>query len=111
MHRSQAVSFDHLVGSLKERFRDRKAECLRGLEVDDQLELGRLLHGQVSGLGSLEYPVDIADCPAQDVAVVCCIRHQAAGLRYVAPREQAGQPPRQKKSATSRLLTKCAPFL
>jgi len=35
--------FDHLVGSLKERFRDRKAECLRGLEVDNQFELGREL--------------------------------------------------------------------
>src|SRR5713101_555337 len=32
---------DHLVGPLQERRRDRQAEGLRGLEVDDQLELRR----------------------------------------------------------------------
>ena len=36
-------SFDHLVGEQKERFRDREPKCFRGLEVDSQVELGRLL--------------------------------------------------------------------
>jgi hypothetical protein len=40
-----------LVRPLQQRLRDCEAERLRGLEVDDQLELRRLLHGQVAGLG------------------------------------------------------------
>ena len=36
---------DHHIGSGEQRLRNGEAECLRGLEVDYQLELGRLLHG------------------------------------------------------------------
>jgi hypothetical protein len=35
-------SFDHLVDARQERRGDRKAECLGGLKIDHQLELGRL---------------------------------------------------------------------
>jgi hypothetical protein len=34
--------FDHLIRPLEERRRDRQAEGLGGLEIDDQLELGGL---------------------------------------------------------------------
>jgi hypothetical protein len=36
--------FDHLVGLGKQRRGHREAERLGGLEVDHQLELGRLLY-------------------------------------------------------------------
>jgi hypothetical protein len=36
---------DHLIGAQQQRLWDRQAEGLGGLEVDDQLELRRLLHG------------------------------------------------------------------
>lgn len=39
--------FDHLVGPAKQRERNGDAECLRGLHVDDQVDLGRLLDWQI----------------------------------------------------------------
>jgi len=45
--------FDDLVGEVEDRGRDRQAERLGGLQVDDQLEPRRLLNGQVRGLGAL----------------------------------------------------------
>ena len=41
---------DHLVGEREQRWRNCEAECLGRLQVDDQLELRRLLDGQVGGL-------------------------------------------------------------
>jgi hypothetical protein len=40
---SSVALFDHLIRPLKQRLRDRQAEGPGGLEVDHQLELGRLL--------------------------------------------------------------------
>jgi hypothetical protein len=45
---------DHLVRPQQQGLRDRQAQRLGGLEVNDQLELGRLLDGEVGGLGTLE---------------------------------------------------------
>src|SRR5262249_55962599 len=47
-------SFDHLVGARQECLRDRKAECLGGLEIDDQLDLHLLLDRQIGWLFTLE---------------------------------------------------------
>ena len=44
---------DHLVRSYQHIRRNRQADLLRCFQVDDELELLRLLHGEVSGLGSL----------------------------------------------------------
>jgi 7-cyano-7-deazaguanine synthase len=56
-----------LIRPRQHRLRDRETERLGGLEVDDQLELRRLLDGQVAGLGTLEN-LDVistlASCPA-----------------------------------------------
>ena len=44
-HRSKkAPLFDHFVGRRLQRERHSEAECIRGLEVDHQLELRRLQH-------------------------------------------------------------------
>jgi hypothetical protein len=42
--------FDHLISAGEDRGRDREAEGLGGLEIDHQLEGGRLLDRQISGL-------------------------------------------------------------
>ena len=46
--------FDDLIRPQQQRRRDGEAERLGDLEVDDQLELRRLLYGQVGRLCALE---------------------------------------------------------
>ena len=57
--RPRSASFDDLVGAGEEQRRNRQAERFGGLEIDDQLELGRLLHRQIARFGTLEYPSDV----------------------------------------------------
>jgi hypothetical protein len=47
-----AVLLDHLVCPVQHRLRNRQADLLGRLEVYHQLELRRLLHGDISGLGA-----------------------------------------------------------
>jgi hypothetical protein len=47
------VLLDDLVGAGKDRWRHREAERLGRLEIDDQLEGGRLLDRQVSRFGAV----------------------------------------------------------
>ena len=46
-------SASHLIHLQEHRLRNLEPECLRGIHVDDELELRRLLDGQVRGLGPL----------------------------------------------------------
>src|SRR5713101_4806126 len=47
-------SLYNLVRPQQQRLRDRQAEYLCCLQIDDQLVPGRVLDGQVGGLGALE---------------------------------------------------------
>jgi hypothetical protein len=51
---NQLVLFDHLVGAGKEGRRHSQPERLRGLDVDDKLELRRELNWERAGLGTIE---------------------------------------------------------
>src|SRR5712692_661185 len=70
-----------LIRPLQERFRDGQPERLGRLEVDDQVNLRRLLHGDVGRLGALEDLVhDARRAPVQgDEAAL--IGHEAPSLR------------------------------
>ena len=51
MSEQHSCSFDHLVGELLHRRRNSQTERFRGLEVDDELKFGWLLHWDIAGLG------------------------------------------------------------
>jgi len=46
--------FDQLVGATGQRNRNRDAELLRGLQINDQLDFGGLLHRQIGWLFTLK---------------------------------------------------------
>src|SRR5467141_1888068 len=76
-------SLNHLIRPLQERRRDRQAERLGGLHVDDQLELRGLLDGQVGGLGALEDLVHVGSGVAKKPSNVLSIGHKAPGFDII----------------------------
>jgi hypothetical protein len=51
-----------LVGTHEQRGRNFEAKCIRGLEIDHQLELGRRLHRQVGGFLAFVNAIDVTSC-------------------------------------------------
>jgi len=58
INRASAL-LDYFIGAQQQRLRNRQTECFRGLQVDHQFELGRLLYGKVRGLGALQNSVHV----------------------------------------------------
>src|SRR5262245_19666063 len=83
-------SFDHLVGAGKHRCRHFEAERLRGLQVDDEIELGRLHPRQVGGLLALKDSADIEPGLAIHIELIGAIADQLTGADSLAPRRHRG---------------------
>jgi len=62
--RMVAFLLDHLIGGSQQRFRDSEAEGLGGLEVDDELELGRPNDRQLGRFLAIEDATGINTCLA-----------------------------------------------
>src|SRR6266446_2535571 len=81
-----------LIRPLQERLRDRQAEGLGGLEVDDQLELGGLLDGKICGLGALEDSIHVPGSPTIQIGDDWPVGHETTGFGHLAPLAHHGKP-------------------
>src|SRR5438105_8121649 len=78
-----ASSFDHLVGAGEECRWHNDAKRLCGLQIDHQLELGRLFDRQVGRLRTLENLVDESGGPTIQISNVSSVAQKEAGLRQL----------------------------
>ena len=72
--------FDHLVSAGEYTWRNRKTKRLCRVEVDREFKLRRLLHRQITRLGSLQYLVDEHRSAATHRNLVGSVRQERAGL-------------------------------
>src|SRR3990170_2291254 len=77
---SPAPSLDHLVGPEPERLGNGKPEGLGRLEIDDKLELGGLLDGEIGRLGTLEDAAYLHPGPLKHVRVAGPVGYQPADI-------------------------------
>src|SRR5499426_3154954 len=88
----RGASLDDLVGAMQKRGRDREPERLGGLEIDNQLELRRLLYGEIRGLGALEDLVHVDRGAPPDVRQSRAVGHEGPGFRILPLRKDRRQP-------------------
>jgi len=74
------ASFDHHISTQQNRVGNLDAERFRGFHVDDQLELGRLLHRQVGGLCAFEDFINEGCRAPPVIKEVWPIAHEAPSL-------------------------------
>src|SRR5262249_58100083 len=85
------VSFDHLVGAGEQSRWHVEAERLRGLEIYDKLELGRLLDRQVPRLRTPEDAINIGCGSPPQVDAINSVRYEAAHSGKVSECIDCGQ--------------------
>src|SRR5215471_10779663 len=91
---SAAESFDDLGGDGTNTRRNGEAERLGCLEVDYELETGRLLNRQIASLLALENPASIFAHHLKALVTVRSVTHKAAGRanKIIAAAEQLAIP-------------------
>src|SRR5262249_19303326 len=79
--------FDYFVGTGEQRRRNYEAEHVGGLQIDDQLELGRPQDWHVGRLFSLQDATGKNAGLADQVSVIRSVAHQPARFGIVAERK------------------------
>jgi hypothetical protein len=93
-HRPQSASDSHKnarllddpIGTGKHCVRDLNTQHLRSLQIDRELDLGRLLHGQLGGVRSIQYALHITSRAPVILASRCSIANERTSvgiLRHV----------------------------
>src|SRR5713101_4005688 len=90
-------SASHLIHLQEHRLRNLEPECLRGLHVDDELELRWLLDGQVRGLGALEDLVAVDGGAPTQVRKARAVGHEPPCLHILLQLVHRWQPTLRRK--------------
>src|SRR5262249_3272856 len=80
---ASARSLEHLVRQEQECRGERDPEGLGGLEVEDQLELRGLLHGQINGRSAFEDFVHVRGSTSMESLEARPIEHEATVLHVL----------------------------
>src|SRR5690242_16620060 len=75
---NRAGPLDHLVGDLLPMHRHGEAQCLRGLEIDDELIFRRRLHRHVGWFLTFQDAIDVAGSAPVQIDPIRAIGEQAA---------------------------------
>src|SRR3954453_11724135 len=70
--------FDHFIGAREQRLWDRDPQRRGRLQVDDQLELGRRLHGKVAWLLTFQNTVNVLGRTAIGINLIRSIGDEAS---------------------------------
>jgi hypothetical protein len=78
--------FDHLIGAAEQHRWHFEAERFRSLEIDTQLEFGRLVKRDISRIGTPKNLIDEVGGAAIDFRLVNRMSHQSANFDEFAER-------------------------
>src|SRR6266704_2940887 len=90
--RSQRTLFNHFVGAAEQHRWHFEAERFRSLEIDTQIEFGRLEKRDISRISTFKNLVDEIGKEAIDARKVGRISHQSANFDKFAQRINCGNP-------------------
>ena len=102
--RANSYLFDHFVGEREQRPGHGEAERLGGVEVDRQLELRRLLDGQIGGFGPPENTIGVRRRAPEHVGHVNAIAQQTTGFDRYNTRMTVGM---RNRAACATMRSRC----
>src|SRR5262245_36776215 len=73
-------SLNHSVRTKEHRFRNRQSDLFRRFEIDDELELSRLLHREISWFGAFQNLVNVGGSASVQVGEARAVAHKAPSL-------------------------------
>src|SRR6266511_644386 len=82
----RAHSLNHLIRSRQQVRRNRQADLLRRFQIDDELELLRLLHGKVGGPGAFQNLLYVCGGAMEQVSNTRTVKQEPTSVHIVALR-------------------------
>src|SRR4030095_294209 len=81
----QSRLFDYFIRPRQHIWRNRETNLLRCFQIDDELELLRLLHRQVGGLSTFQNLVDVESGAPKHLCKARAVKHEATSIHKFSP--------------------------